>query len=82
MARFFPAEPDERPLAAGGNGLDGAVLGILAYAVLFRGQLRRSKHLGSSTYSFSPVSSLFQHFSRSFTHEPEACFSASSSTDL
>ena len=36
MARFFPAEPDERPLAADGNGLDGAVLGILAYAVLLR----------------------------------------------
>jgi len=41
---------------------------------------------GQSTWlqclSFLSVSSLFQHFSRSFTHEPEACFSASSSTDL
>src|SRR5713226_572783 len=45
MERFLPAQPDERQLAAGRNGLDGAVLGILASAVLPRGQLRRSKHL-------------------------------------
>ncbi len=33
MAWLFPADSDERQLAAGGNGLDGAILGILASAV-------------------------------------------------